>query len=207
MRVSFNEIEMTVLRAARGAGMAWGLAEEAASCARWLALFGLPWQGAVLATLQAGDWRSPLVHDSKSLCPEPPFEWLCPVTAGAYLSDLGAAHTPELMKQVRRPILLLPFVARLRRRLRLSWRSARVWLDVGEAAVEGNPADLDPPFVDRVTIKDNICALPAALPRRHDPTVDIEIWDALKRLEARTYVPATVRSRVGGAGPATGDND
>ena len=34
MKISFHEIEMTILKAARGAGMEWGLAEEAAQAAR-----------------------------------------------------------------------------------------------------------------------------------------------------------------------------
>ena len=44
MIVSFNEIETTILKAARGAGMEWGLAEEAAQAARFLARLGLPFE-------------------------------------------------------------------------------------------------------------------------------------------------------------------
>ncbi|NJO21709.1 MAG: DUF3726 domain-containing protein [Sphingomonadales bacterium] len=43
MIVSLNEIENLSLKACRGAGMSWGLAEEAAQAARWLA--GAAWHG------------------------------------------------------------------------------------------------------------------------------------------------------------------
>ena len=43
MIVSLNEIESLALKAARGAGMSWGLAEEAAVAASWLAARSLPW--------------------------------------------------------------------------------------------------------------------------------------------------------------------
>jgi hypothetical protein len=206
MRVSFNEIEMTVLRAARGAGMEWGLAEEAAQCARWLALFDLPWQWAVLSALQAGAWQANITHDGKSLGHGSPSEWLCPIKTGAYLSDLGE-HGPGLIKRVLRPILLLPFAARLAVAVRLSWKGASVWLNVDGPAVEADSTDLDPPYVDRVTIDVAACVDRPALPRRRDPTVDLTTWHELKWLESRTYVPGSLRSRLAGAGPATADDD
>jgi hypothetical protein len=206
MRVSFNEIEMTVLKAARGAGMEWGLAEEAAYCARWLALFDLPWQRAVLASLQVGDWRGAVAHEGHSFRPCSPFEWLCPIKAGAYLSDLGE-DGPDLIERVKRPILLVPFAARIAGAVRLSWGGASVWLDARGPAVSEDSENLDPPCVDRVTIVEAACVDWPALPRRRDPTVDLTAWRVLKCLEHKTYVPASLRSRLGGAGPATGDND
>ena len=152
MRVSFNEIEMTVLKAARGAGMEWGLAEEAAQCARWLALFDLPWQSAILSVLNAGTWHATIERDGAYLRPEPPSDWLCPIRTGAYLSDLGG-DKPQSIEQVCRPILLLPFAARRSGRLLLSWKNARFCLDSGKPSIAGKSTDLDPPRVDRIAIE------------------------------------------------------
>src|SRR4029078_635119 len=49
MIVSRNEIESLALKAARGAGMSWGLAEEASVGAGWLADSALPWAGTLTA--------------------------------------------------------------------------------------------------------------------------------------------------------------
>ena len=45
MTFSLNEIEAIGKRAARGAGLPWGLAEEAGKAARWLTARGLPGRG------------------------------------------------------------------------------------------------------------------------------------------------------------------
>ena len=51
-RLSQNEIEQLCLKAARGAGMSWGLAEEAGFAAAWLAMRGLHGPGGLLAQLR-----------------------------------------------------------------------------------------------------------------------------------------------------------
>ena len=40
--LSLNEIDACTKKAARGAGMSWGLAEEAGKAVRWLARYNLP---------------------------------------------------------------------------------------------------------------------------------------------------------------------
>jgi hypothetical protein len=42
MTFSLNEVEAMGKRAARGAGLDWGIAEEAGKAARWLTARGLP---------------------------------------------------------------------------------------------------------------------------------------------------------------------
>ena len=63
MKISFNEIAMTVLKAARGAGLEWGLAEEAAEAGRWLAGFYLPWAAALLGLFETSDWHGAIAGD------------------------------------------------------------------------------------------------------------------------------------------------
>ena len=45
MHASLNEIESLCKKAARGAGLSWGLAEEAGKAARWLSAHGLDGPG------------------------------------------------------------------------------------------------------------------------------------------------------------------
>ncbi len=57
---SLNEVEGLAGKAARGAGLAWGMAEETAKAARWLAACGLDWAPSLPALLaQHADWRLP----------------------------------------------------------------------------------------------------------------------------------------------------
>ena len=55
VRLSLPEIESLVVKAARGAGYNWGIAEEAGFAVRWLARTGLPGPEILLAHLQEFD--------------------------------------------------------------------------------------------------------------------------------------------------------
>ena len=102
MIVSFNEIETTILKAARGAGMEWGLAEEAAQAARFLARLGLPFEAPLVNLLSTRAWETPPVLEGATLRPARPDASLCPVRAGAYLSDLGIAGAMSSSASSRR---------------------------------------------------------------------------------------------------------
>ncbi len=121
LRLSRNEIESLCTKAARGAGMSWGLAEEAGYAAGWLASRGLDGAG-VLAT----HLRSAQGNSWQDICPVvEPGEWhartvgqpLCPIALGATLSD-HVCVDPALFDghglcvgEVNFPGLLLPFIA------------------------------------------------------------------------------------------------
>ena len=209
MIVSLNEIETTVLKAARGAGMEWGLAEEAAQAAGWLARYALPWEAPLLALLGSAVWRTPPRLDGNHLRPRSADAWLCPVRAGAYLSDLGEG-APTVIERVLHPLLLLPFAARRDTALDLEWSRVTVRLDAGTVVIEPtNAAGLDATRADRVTLTRSTLARPRQVspPRRLGVAVEEMAWARLQDFVARTYVPASVKSRLGGAGPATDDND
>ena len=64
MIVSLNEIEGLSYKAARGAGMSWGLAEEAAFATRWLAVRDANWSGSLIALLERqGDTAAPALRE------------------------------------------------------------------------------------------------------------------------------------------------
>lgn len=121
LRLSRNEIESLCTKAARGAGMSWGLAEEAGYAAGWLASRGLDGAGVLtthLRSAQGDSWQD--------ICPVvAPGEWhartagqsLCPIALGATLSDhvcvdraLFDGHGLRV-GEVNCPGLLLPFIA------------------------------------------------------------------------------------------------
>ncbi|MFI5013866.1 MAG: DUF3726 domain-containing protein [Hyphomicrobiales bacterium] len=210
MIVSLNEIETTILKAARGAGMEWGLAEEAAQAARWLARLALPWAAPFAALLATGAWRVRPSIDGARLRPQSADAWLCPIRAGAYLSDLGET-LPVIVERVLFPVLLLPFAARRASALELAWDGVTVRLEGETAAVANADAQaLDSVRADEVTLTAPTGHRPMeVLPpaRQGGAEVDAASWAKLRGFEALTYVPASVKSRLSGAGAALDDND
>ena len=118
LTLSRNEVESLGLKAARGAGFSWGLAEEAGLGLGWLWAEGIDATAALLALLTArgagqgrpvpgpGRWRAAKEGAA-----------LCPIALGAALLDrAGLADgplslTPDL-GPVAAPVLLVPFLFR-----------------------------------------------------------------------------------------------
>ncbi|WP_425041115.1 DUF3726 domain-containing protein [Primorskyibacter sp. S187A] len=128
--LSCNEAASLCMKAARGAGMTWGLAEEAGFAAAWLVAHGLDGPSYLRAHLERADGK-----DWQDLCPTVvPGSWqnakgytACPIILGATMCDY--AGLPEgpvagariALGPVSAPILLLPFLADLGRRHGLSF--------------------------------------------------------------------------------------
>lgn len=220
--LSQNEIESLCLKAARGAGYAWGLAEEAGFAAGWLAARGIDGTAPLLGLLTRrqgqranrgtprptpGHWRS---------TDEPP---LCPIMLGAALLDSallpdGPFSRITRVDTVSAPILLLPFLARAAqicaKSLVIGWQgryllinangdfdrmAATSWMEQKELALTIRTAS------EPVTLPVGHSRLPARLPE-----ISFVVLDGLDALALRTTVPATEASRHG-AGSATSDND
>ncbi|HEV3045538.1 MAG TPA: DUF3726 domain-containing protein [Roseiarcus sp.] len=210
MIVSLNEIETIVLKAARGAGMAWGLAEEAAQAARWLAARCLPFEALFASLLESEAWRSQVRIDGTSLSPRLADGWLCPIQAGAWLSDLGD-NLPVRIERVLCPLLLAPFAARRKGQFELAWEGATLLFDVG--AVASPPQRLAALHIARTDAAE---LKPAGVfearrsllvPNKGGSSIDVAGWSKLQNFEARDYVPASLGSRLSGAGAALSDND
>jgi hypothetical protein len=218
--LSRNETESLCQKAARGAGLSWGLAEEAGFATRWLAARGIDGTVPLLSLLNgkigqgaghgapkptAGHWQSP---DGSPLCP---------IRSGAALVDHAALtggpfSQDTLLDPVETPLLLLPFLARAaqicRRSLTIGWQGGHLrvtpdgtftgldavaWAGPAAHALRIMPAS----DVDKET-------LPAEPSSR--PSVMVATVNGLEALALKTTVPATEASR-GGAGSATTDND
>jgi hypothetical protein len=203
MSWSLGETAALALKAARGAGMSWGLAEETAASVVWLHSHGLPGISALCSYL--GQYLG------QTAAPQSP-DGGCPIMTGCALID-GMTDVPETSSQtldlghVHAPLLLLPFVARL--------EPGHYWLQApglpgtvsitkgdgwqshclrgsGSCKVSlGNRLQVDPALqtITRVDGRFTCCV------------------DRLNAYAYRTYAPATGQSRMSGAGAGLTDND
>ncbi len=219
MSLSFNEIEGAALKGARGAGFAWGLAEEAGYAARWLAERGFDWLPPLLAACDAqlaGD-KGDVTIDGTSVSPAAGSR-LCPIQIGAWIADRHEIAESLTLTKVRAPLLLLPSLDLLSAHcgtIALALRStgpgggASFRICQGELWAEPLPpaelvVDEALAQIDRASAsleKGNVARLARPAP------IDPALADRLKALEMRTYVPASHHSRVAGAGAGLTDND
>ena len=213
--LSIGEAQSLLLKAARGVGFSWGLAQEASFAAVWFAHHGvvefdafaklftainttkLPVAPCVSIENSVRVWRT----DASSV--------LCPISAGASLLDFGDPSAC-LFSALSEPLLLLPFVDRLANNtgkvLRLEWSNRSVTtaghgcLEWSGVPVGGNElADASLQMVAQ-----RPCVQATALSR-----VDFsaEAFQHLSTLAHRTYVLATAESRLRGAGDGVYDNN
>jgi Protein of unknown function (DUF3726) len=196
MIISLNEIESTALKAARGAGFQWGHAEEIGVAARWLAALDLGWAAALVALLEA---------------PRTPDQ--CPIQLGCALADAGACSSERALGDVYAPLWLAPFCQRVAiatgSPVALTWPGVDLGVS-GDRVVVAAPSqrlyDAGPVAV-AITPRAEPSTGVAHTARPGGRAVDPVLWQRLGVFEAKTYVPASTRSRETGAGAGTSDND
>ena len=203
MSWSLGETAALALKAARGAGLTWGLAEEAAAAVVWLHANGLPGVSALCSYLGNPDDK-------------PRTDGACPILTGCALIG-GAMPSPTRPGEVteigpvRAPLLLLPFVARL--------ESGTIWLlpsgpgRTDDHAIDGTAGDS---FASHCLSGAASCRLLYET-RQQVVTPPREVLrlaghfaccvDRLGTFAYRTYAPATGQSRLSGAGAGLTDND
>ncbi len=218
MLCSLNEIEALLRKAARGAGLPWGLAEEAGRAARWLAMHGIGCLPIFAALFEQNDGRP---YDEIAImreegCWRASGGTLCPLVAGAAIVDrateIAGGRTVELAT-VAWPILLAPFAATVAvatgARIALDWpgvrftfTDARVRLDAALTVthVASVPNGRCGPLggAAQGTLMESDLA---------GAVVDESAWSRLDRFVRRTYVPASAASRLKGAGAGLLDTD
>ena len=101
---------------ARGAGMAWGLAEEASEAVVWLQSRGLPGVPALCRYLSAYQLQKPLLLKWTGIQHEDNTIPYCPLTIGTAISDEAITIPSDVstgisLGLIRQPILLLPFIS------------------------------------------------------------------------------------------------
>lgn len=217
VQLSRNEVEALCTKAARGGGMAWGLAEEAGVAAGWLTGIGLDAPAALLARLRGAEGR-----EWTRMCPvvargawQPRADTpLCPIAVGSAICDFAGtpdglrADQPLKIGPVSQPVLVLPFLADTAQRLgcdiRLRWETGEVGI-FASGALSGDPAGLE--ALSCATLRLSCDALsggpisrPGGVKSRRDTLA------ALNALAMKTTVPPSEKSRAD-AGSASGDND
>jgi hypothetical protein len=222
MTPSLNEIEMTVWKAARGAGLAWGLAEEMAQAARWLADRGFDWAEPLVAALaeverRAGRLPPPVFAEDGACDPAVGETEASPILCGPLLTDIVRdlrSSEPLVFRRVAQPLLMLPFAAdaAARSACGLTFRidDAVFYFENGQA--KGQPLSPTAPAARRIVLsmddeplaERGMQPFGAGAPRRAIPA-PLLVW--LEAWVHRTYVPASAASRLAGAGAGLTDND
>ncbi|WP_299831027.1 DUF3726 domain-containing protein [uncultured Roseobacter sp.] len=216
MTHSLNEIEAQSRKAARGTGLSWGMAEEAAKATRWLESHQLPGVRLLAEVLTRNDGVAHADIAPQTL--DAPWTArsgvLCPLASGAALNDcadrLATGHHIE-MEDVTSPLLIVPFAAwaalHIRSPVRVQWPDIRIETDgyriwVNDPKAQVGLASKVALTCSRVSQMNQNASLPE-LRGRVCPTG----WDILCTFAHRTYAPDTPESRRLGAGAGVSDND
>jgi hypothetical protein len=187
---SLSELEALARDAAHGAGLAWGLAEEAGFAVRWLAARQLP--GPALA---AGWLERRAELDPAGLAPSggrgvwlARGERLCPFVAGATIADRGESEI--VLGPVAAPLLLAPFAALAARDrgggLELAWEGALVCLAVDAEGWRAEGPSLPAEEAAGVSLHPASAAVQPGRPKPKRPELPVTLWQRLDALAART---------------------
>lgn len=195
MSWSIGEVRALSMKAARGAGMVWGLAEETGFAVEWLETKNAPGVEALARYLDQ-------LPEGKGVDTE-----VCPIAVGAGISDYGCIED-DFQITIHQPLLILPFLALIavNESLEISWQDHKVV--VNETGISGGvplAATSIGPF--SCSVRKGVVSTPS-LPRVHRVSDDRKAFmDILGRFAHKTYAPATDASRASGAGAGINDND
>lgn len=215
MSWSLGETRALAIKAARGIGMPWGMAEETGQAIEWLHSSDLPGVTA-LQNLLCDYERDGLLENwaesAASHWTDSEFSH-CPIALGVMVSDASLERTERALK-VCYPLLLLPFLAT---------KANHVVL----LKIDGEEIEIHKEGVDSSKLSSRQTSTllgttaschwqqvledkPLKAPHAHHSRVTDGFAADIKRLEslaALTYAPATEESRLRGAGAGLSDND
>ena len=222
MSLSLGQIEATARKAVRGAGICWGLADDAGRAVRRLEMAGLPatrWLVALLDRLDHRDVETSGLRIGKGGWHHPSGK-LSPLVAGPNLGDWILAPREERqqarlhLEGVVCPALLAGYasiaVLLCRQPVLLGWDDADIGIFPDHLRIHGEPDSIGPTRVvvqtGRETSgmeKDYHRTVFRTAAREVDPCT----LDVLESLAYHTYVEASESSRLSGAGAGLSDND
>ena len=213
--ISLNEVQTVATKAARGAGLSWGLAEETGRAARWLACEDLDWASYLRRLLEILPELGPVEESTPTkLGSGSSMRAACPLTAGAWLFDRAGAGTsgPFDMPQLAMPIWVAPFAARA---TRLAAQAGLLLMDdiVLPLTLKGEVGDsVAVRAIARRSIGNPRFRWSSEVQRaagQHRPRgwATPEDWRVLQGFVVRTYVPLSAESRSSGAGGGSTDDD
>ncbi|MXW92328.1 MAG: DUF3726 domain-containing protein [Rhodospirillaceae bacterium] len=212
---SLNEIQSQATKAARGAGLPWGVADEAGRAARWLEARGLAGLSALdgaLDGLSAPDWRRcfPVPGGGAWRAESGEIDGLL---AGITLADRADGSLPFagggalVLDRVRWPLLAVPFLAGIAQA-----RGARLAVSAGpqtpRIGIRPHAVTVSCRAIEGMALAAAVRieewgdgGMPPDLPRLDGSVpIDKEVYARLDRRAARTYVPESAESQARGAG-------
>ena len=219
MSWSLGETSALVTKAAHGAGMSWGLAEEAGFAVAWLQARNLPGVAVFSRYLSGRDsaflvnWPEPITNplEKKSAENKPRYEkFYCPFMVGTAFAD-GAIPIATKLDKVREPLLLVPFIA-------LRAGATSIKLEIGTLKLQINAAGIQEgccpnreflinaatchisptPEIYRFNNPDTVSRVPSHVGH---------YFAILNSFAQKTYAPVSDESRRSGAGAGLNDND
>lgn len=214
MSCSLYEIEVMCKRAARGAGLHWGYAEEAGKAVRWLAVNGFPGPEMMIEVLTFNEGRKfeAIAPMSTSVVWHASSELLCPLISGVAICDRAAEVAAGVVVNLGptvHPLLLAPFVAAAAKYtdvlLELSWNEVEITFAPTHFSIIGDITTLNIRRVEAVCCQRSSKVLKSVTKREPMQDIDEDIWNKLNILAHRTFAPATEASRLAGAGAGLSD--
>lgn len=210
MRPSRNEMETLARRASRGAGLSWGLAEDAGHVTRWLLEAGLPGPQMLIERLERLDGLALTELGPSSVAGA---SWisssglLCPIIVGALIAD-----RPDLLRRaggvslqgVVCPVLIIPALVRaachLNEWVSVQWQELQLSFDSNSVQSRGNLSAFHDKESSHLTCRiaqSGGSELPMPSERSW---VSRDCHQRLQVMARRTLAPATDLSRQRGAG-------
>ena len=202
---SLGETAALATKAARGAGMPWGLADETGVAVSWLHAHGIPGLAALCRYLK---WRD---NGIVTQWPDRPAgaACYCPIALGTAYMD-GAIPLTLATGTIREPVLMLPFIAKRN-------TDQPMQVDLGDMSIHLSNDGVFSPYLDTaLLISQANCTInhatgtaamtPYELTQRV-PSYFFGCVTALDEFAKKTYAPATDESRMAGAGAGLNDND
>ena len=210
MQRSLNEIEMTLLKAARGAGRPMGVAEDLARAGVWLCRLGCNGVSIAIDTLEASERQELAIEYAGRESRLREGEAMQVVLA---LIDFALSEQEQVVRLptgLPVPQILIGAAGQFSSQYGLSFsvvfgKATEVLISPDGVSV----IPLDLPMETVVSIRTLSTVGDSAIHQfiNHRPIVDAVTWSRAEALAALTYVPASEQSRVGGAGAGLTDND
>lgn len=198
MSWSLGEIRALSVKAARGAGMDWGVAEEAGFAVQWLESKGLQGVRALAQYLSR-------LHRNEDCSNED-----CPLKLGCMISDTNSWKIIE-GKQCHEPMLLIPFIANVIQDKAVSLHWAEVNATINQDGVSTDDIErlVSRPSTSKqaISIQSDHTTCEVLPHKTRVSENDASYVAILNALAHKVYAPATEASRLSGAGAGLNDND